>query len=286
MWVPFTSLLLIIAFATVAAGKEYKPESPQDLQDAFDRVNPGDTIQLQPMDYYGDFVVQRTGTKVHPIKIFGTENDDGSAGTGLIGNTTTLFLKGDYYHVKTLNITGIEEGLYMEGSSNSVESMSFYGLKQAIIVEGTHNVFGSISLSDLEDAIFVRGSDNKFRDISCNNATSGIIIEKGDRTKLHNMAIHDSDGKILSLVLNEGTCCGRISNTIYDGLVEVKGSGYNFRQTIVNGAINIFGCGNSFGRSVFGRTYKAECPPESQNKYVTSNIFHFPQDKPTTLQSL
>lgn len=144
-------------------------------------------------------------------------------------------------------------------------------------------MFGSISLSDIEDGIFVRGSDNKFRDISMNNATSGIIIESGDRTRLHNMAIHDSEGKILSLVLNEGTCCGRVSNTIYDGLVEIKGNGYNFRSTVANGAINIVGCNNNFGRSVFGRTFFTK---ECENKMVTSNIYHFPQDKPTTLQTL
>lgn len=116
-----------------------------------------------------------------------------------------------------------------------------------------------------------------------NNATSGIIIESGDRTRLHNMAIHDSEGKILSLVLNEGTCCGRVSNTIYDGLVEIKGNGYNFRSTVANGAINIVGCNNNFGRSVFGRTFFTK---ECENKMVTSNIYHFPQDKPTTLQTL
>jgi hypothetical protein len=200
--------LLLTILTCSSQGKEYKPESSQELQVALNTANPGDTIHLQAMDYVGDFVMQRSGNKIHPIKILGTENEDGSAATGIIGNTTSLFLKGDHFILNTLNITGIEEGLYLEGSHNFVNSLSFYGLKQAILVEGGHNVFGSISLSDLEDAIFVRGSDNKFRDISCNNATSGIIIESGDRTNLHNLSIRDSEGKILSLVLNEGTCCG------------------------------------------------------------------------------
>lgn len=152
-----------------------------------------------------------------------------------------------------------------------------------MLVEGNSNTFGSISISNIEDGIFLRGNDNRFRDISINSAKSGIIIESGNKTRLHNVAIHDSDGKILSLVLNEGTCCGRMSNTIYDGLVEIKGDRYNFRQTVANGAVNVLGCGNNFGRSVFGRTYfTTEC----ENDKVTSNIWHFPQDKATLLKDL
>jgi hypothetical protein len=279
-----TILVVTVGFLCISSeAKLYKPKTSQELQTAFNTVLPGDTIELQPGDYYGDFIIQRSGDKIHPIKIMGSQNDDGSSASGLVGNTTTLFIKGDYIKIQDLNITGVDEGLYLEGNHNSVISFSFYGLKQCVLIEGTQNVFGSISLSDIEDGIFVRGSDNKFTDISLNNATSGIIIESGNRTKLHNMAIHDSEGKILALVLNEGTCCGKVSNTIYDGLVEVKGTNYNFRSTVANGAINILGCDNTFGRSVFSRTYFTK---ECNNNMVTSNIYHFPQEKPTTIETL
>jgi len=274
---------IIFSVLSVSKAKEFKPATAQEFQSVLNTILPGDTVYLQPGDFYGDFILQRSGDKIHPIKIEGSEADDGSAATGLIGNTTTLFVKGDYIKIKNLNITGGDEGLYLEGSHNNMDSLSFYELKQSVIIEGTHNIFGSISLSNIEDGIFVRGSDNQFRDIRINTATSGIIVESGDRTKLHNMAIHDAGGKILSLVLNEGTCCGRVSNTIYDGLVEIKGNNYNFRSTVANGAINILGCDNSFGRSVFGRTFITK---ECANSMVTSNINHFPQEKLTTLESL
>lgn len=273
------TLILVIKFSDA---REYKPETSQDFQTALNKANPGDTIQLMPTDYYGDFVMQRSGDKYHKIKIFGSQNEDGSSATGVIGNTTTLFIKADYIFIKDMNISGVEEGLYLEGHNNSAESLGFYGLKQAVLIEGTRNVLGSISINDVEDGIFVRGSDNTFRDMTFSQVTSGLIVESGNRTKLHNIAIHNSLGKLLALVLSEGTCCGRVSNTIYDGLVEIKGDNYNFRSTVAD-AINIEGCNNSFGRSVFGRSYFTKL---CKNNMVTSNISHFPQSKPTKLEDV
>lgn len=248
-----------------------------------DNAKPGDVIELQAIDYVGDFYIEKSGTKTHKIVVQGAHTDDTAKASRLVGNNTALEIRASYWGFKDLNITSVEEGIYLEGSDNTLESLAIYNAKQAIVIQGTNNVLGSISISDVLDGILVKGSDNKIRDIAWNNSTSGLIIETGDRNKIHNLDLHNGVGKVLALVLSEGTCCGRVTNTVFDGLVEIRGDRYNFRNTIANNAINIIGCNNEFGRSVFSRTYFTKA---CDNKLVTSNVFHFPTDTPITMKTL
>jgi len=275
----------ILFFHCISALRELNAETGEELQQLLDKAKPGDVIQLKATDYHGDFYIEQSGNHYHKIVLKGAQSteDDHSKATRLVGNKTALEIRANNWKFQDLNITAEEEGIYIEGANNTLESFAVYNAKQAITIQGDQNTLGSISISDVLDGILVKGSDNRIRNISFNNSTSGLIVESGNRSRIHNIDLHNGLGKVLGFVLAEGTCCGRVTNTVFDGLVEIKGDQYNFRNTIANAAINILGCRNEFGRSVFGRTFFTK---ECGNKLVTSNVFHFPQDKPTTLKSL
>jgi len=277
------ALGIVSLFHGASALRERYAETGEELQQLLDNAKPGDVIQLNATDYHGDFYIENSGNHFHKIVLKGAHTDDNVKATRLFGNKTALEIRANYWKFQALNITAVEEGIYIEGSNNTLESFAIYNTKQAITIQGEQNTLGSISINDVLEGILVKGSDNKIRDISINNSTSGLIVESGNRSRIHNIDLHDSKGTVLALVLSEGTCCGRVTNTIFDGLVEIKGDQYNFRNTIAHGAINIVGCRNEFGRSVFGRTFFTK---ECGNKLVTSNVFHFPQEKPTTLKTL
>lgn len=276
-------LLTFILLNGASARRERTPENGDELQQMLDNAKPGDVIQLKDIDYHGDFYIENSGDEFHKIYLQGAPSADSTKASRLVGNNTALEIRASRWALKDLNITAVEEGVFIEGTNNTLESMAIHHTKQAMVIQGTRNILGSISISDVLDGILVKGSSNKIRDISINNCTSGVIIESGNNSIVHNIDLHNAVGKTLAFLLNEGTCCGRVTNTVFDGLVEIKGDQYNFRNTIANNAINIVGCRNEFGRSVFGRTFFTK---ECGNKLVTSNVFHFPQDKPTTLKSL
>ena len=185
--------------------------------------------------------------------------------------------------MKDLNISAFEEGVVIEGNNNHLESLAVLEATQAVSILGNENTFGSISISNVKDGIIVQGNDNVFRDIAWSNSSTGIIIERGDRNKLHNLAIHNNIKEGVTLLLEKGTCCGRLTNVVLDGLVEIKGNNYYFRQTIADQAVNIIGCENTFGRSVFGRTFFTK---ECENHMRSSNVYHYPQTKPVLLKDI
>ncbi|CAL8069529.1 unnamed protein product [Orchesella dallaii] len=273
----------VFFFHCISALREQTAENEEELQQLLDKAKPGDVIQLLEKDYFGDFYIENSGNHYHKIVLKGAPPADNIKNTRLIGNKTALEIRANYWKFQNLNITAAEEGVYIEGANNTLESFAIYEVNQAITIQGDENTLGSISIHDVGGAILVKGSDNRIRDISINNSTSGVIVETGNRSRIHNIDLHNGLGVVLAFVLEEGTCCGRVTNTVFDGLVEIKGDQYNFRNTIANAAINILGCRNEFGRSVFGRTFFTK---ECGNKLVTSNVFHFPQDKPTTLKTL
>jgi len=135
----------------------------------------------------------------------------------------------------------------------------------------------------VNDGIVVQGNDNVFRDIAWSNASTGMIVERGDRNQLHNLAVHNNIKEGASLLLEKGTCCGKLTNVVLDGLVDIKGSNYYFRQTIAYQVVNVHGCNNTFGRSIFGRAYFTK---DCDQIMRSSNIYQYPQTKPLLLKDV
>ena len=64
----FTILLLAISYTE---SRQFKPKTPAEFQSAIDSTQPGDTIQLEAIDYEGDFYINHNGEKNQEIKIIG-----------------------------------------------------------------------------------------------------------------------------------------------------------------------------------------------------------------------
>lgn len=175
-------VLLFLQIVVSVNSRQFNPKTGPDFQKAIDLAKPGDTIQLEALDYEGDFVMKQNGEKIDQSKFSGeswelnwlnsnnftlnshrTEQDDGAATSQILGTSTGILVQGNFWFLKNLNITAIEEGLVIEGNGNHVESIGVHDASLAVAVLGNENEFGSISISDVKDGIIVQGNDNAFR---------------------------------------------------------------------------------------------------------------------------
>lgn len=208
-----------------------KPASSAEFQSALDAASPGDTIQLLPMVYMGEFIITKDSSPNVPITITGDYNS-----TIMGEGTSGITVRGNNWVLKSFKITGPSMGVLLEGSGNSLESIVLQAIGQGIVV---------------------RGADNKIMSCVISEAGGGIILESGDRTMMKYNSINIQNP---SIIVTEQTCCGLLDGNVANGMFEVRGNGYTLQNNVANHGLHISGCDNSLGGNVAnGASFPKQC---------------------------
>jgi len=186
-----------------------KPTSSLELQRALDRANHGDTIQMLPMVYYGNYVISN-----HGITLTGDGNSTiESEGIG-------LHIKGSDWKLKSFWIKGPAKGALIEGRNNLMEGVIFQKTGQAIVVRGEENTVKGCVISEADLGIILETSKHKLLYNSVNIQTPAIIIPKE-------------------------SCCNFLDGNVANGQVNVDGSGNKLNGNVCNhGIANIHNANN------------------------------------------
>jgi len=225
---PMTSfgILLVLSLSIPAHGALKKVSSPSELQSALDTAKAGDTIQLAPAVFMGEFTASKDG----PITVTGDTNST------IISEVDAAFtIKGNKWKLKSLKIMMPSIGVLVEGNENSLESLVFQTLGKGIVVKGQENTIKSCVISDAEGGIYIEADKNKLHYNSINIQAPSIIV-------------------------NEGTCCGLLDGNVANGRVDLQGNSYNLTNNVCNHGMYVTGCDNSFSGNVAnGASFPKNC---------------------------
>lgn len=216
-----TSILCVtLLLAQSVIGALRKVSSPGELQSALDSASPGDTIQLAPAVFMGEFTASKDGTESSPIIVTGDRNS-----TIVSEGDAAFTIKGNYWKLKSFKITKPSVGVLIDGTGNSLEGLIFETLGKGVQIRGPGNTVKSCVISDAEGGIYIESDGNKLHYNSINIQAPSIIV-------------------------NENTCCGLLDGNVANGRVDLKGSGYNLTNNVCNHGMYVTGCENSFSGNV------------------------------------
>ena len=215
--------------------KLIKPASSAELQSALDTAGAGDTVQMLPMVYKGDFVISSNG----PATLVGDSNST------IESENIGIHLKGSNWKIKSFWIKGPLQGVIVEGTNNALEGVVLQKTGQAIVVKGEDNAIKSCVISEAELGIILEGSKNKLYYNSINIQTPAIIIPKE-------------------------SCCGLLDGNVANGEMKIEGSMYKFNGNVANHGLYVSGCNNEFSNNVANG---ASFPKECESKDLGGNVY-------------
>jgi len=206
-----------------------------ELQSALDSASPGDTIQLAPAVFMGDFVASKDG----PITITGDYNS-----TIVSEGGTAFTIKGNKWTLKSFKITDPEIAILVEGTENSVEGVVIQKVGQGVVL---------------------RGKNNRVKSIVISEASGGIIVE-ADGNKLYYNSINI---QAPSITLEENTCCGLLDGNVANGRVDIRGNKYDLKNNVANHGMYVTGCDNNF----MGNVANGASFPECKSNDLGGNVY-------------
>jgi len=219
-------ILLVVTVVHEGSGALRKVSSSGELQSALDSASPGDTIQLAPATFVGDFVASKNG----PITITGDYNS-----TIVSEGGTAFTIKGNRWTLKSFKITEPEIAILVEGTENSVEGVVIQKVGQGVVL---------------------RGKNNRVKSIVISEASGGIIVE-ADGNKLYYNSVNI---QAPSITLEENTCCGLLDGNVANGRVDIRGNKYELKNNVANHGMYVTGCDNNFmGNVANGASFPDQC---------------------------
>lgn len=222
------TLVLIGTLLLIHGGesKLIKPASSAELQSALDTASPGDTIQMLPMNYVGDFVISSNG----PCTLVGDGNS--SLESELVG----IHMKGSNWNLKSFEIHGArDQGILIDGSKNVLEGVIVQKCGKAMVVKGEENTIKSCVISEADIGIMLDGSKNNLHYNSINIQNPAIVIPPE-------------------------SCCGYLEANVANGEVHLDGNGYRLDNNVANHGLYVKGCNNEFmGNVANGASFPKEC---------------------------
>lgn len=224
------AVLVTLLLAQSVIGALKKVSSSGELQSTMDSASPGDTIQLAPAVFMGEFTASKDGADGSPITITGDTNS-----TIISEGNAAFTIKGNYWKLKSFKIMQPSVGVLIEGTGNSLEGLIFQTLGKGIQVRGPGNTIKSCVISDAEGGIYIEADMNNLHYNSINIQAPSIIV-------------------------HEGTCCGLLDGNVANGEVNLKGSNYNVINNVCNHGMYVTGCENSFkGNVANGASFPKDC---------------------------
>lgn len=146
------TLFSFVRCATIEVG------SANELTDALNSVNPGDTIQLRDGSYAGVFESTRSGTADQRITLTGSKN-------AILSNTNNnygFWLKANYWTLQGFSVASSHKGIVLEGANqNILDDLEVSNIVQ----EGIHFRWGS--------------SDNILRNSYIHHTGQGSTTDQG-----------------------------------------------------------------------------------------------------------
>lgn len=221
------TLILVgtLLFLHGGEAKIIKPASSAELQSAFDQAAPGDTIQMLPMTYMGDFVISSNG----PCTLVGDANS---------------------------SLESQDIGIHLKGNDWNLKSFEIHGAQQGILIDGTKNVLEGIILQKCAKAMVIKGEGNTIKSCVISEADIGINLD-GSRNNLHYNSINIQNPAI---VIPPESCCGFLEGNVANGEIHLDGNGYRFEGNVANHGLYVKGCDNEFmGNVANGASFPKEC---------------------------
>ncbi|CAG7716814.1 unnamed protein product [Allacma fusca] len=242
MWsYQLTAVAIVLIASGYSAQARIVKAGPAELQSALDSASPGDTIQLLPTTYNGEYFINKDASPNVPITLTGDTNS-----TIVSEGSTGITVRGSNWVLKSFKITGPAIGVLVEGTGNSLEGLVIQGVGQGIVV---------------------RGPDNKIKSCVISEAGSGVVLESGDRTTMQYNSINIQTPAI---IVSEQTCCGLLDGNVANGVFEVKGNGYTLMNNVANHGLHISGCDNSAAGNVANG---ASFPKQCELKDLGGNVY-------------
>jgi len=227
--------LQLVLLAHWNDGKLIKVGSEAELQSALDTAGGGDTVQMLPKVYKGDFVISSNG----PATLVGDVNST------IESENIGILLRGSNWKLKSFWIKGPLQGIVVEGANNGLEGVVLQKTGQAIVVKGEENSIKSCVISEAELGIILEGSKNKLYYNSINIQTPAIIIPPQ-------------------------SCCGLLDGNVANGEMQIQGSMYKFNGNVANHGLYVSGCNNEFSNNVANG---ASFPKECESKDLGGNVY-------------
>jgi parallel beta-helix repeat protein len=223
--VAYVQLVQVFLFLHSNEAKIIKPASSAELQSALDTAGPGDTVQMLPMVYQGDFVISSNG----PATLVGDSNS---------------------------TIESESLGIHLKGSNWKIKSFWIKGPAQGVVVEGTNNLLEAVVLQKTGQAISVKGEENTIKGCVISEADLGIILE-GSKNKMYSNTINIQTPAI---IISKDSCCGLLDGNVANGEMKLDGSMYKLNGNVANHGLYVSGCGNMFSNNVAnGASFPKEC---------------------------
>jgi len=230
-------LLILLILPLLTQGALKIVNTPAEFQSALDSVSPGDTIQLAPAEFEGEFTITKDG----PATITGDRNSTIKS----VGGGTGLSIQGNKWTVKALKITEPNIGILVDGEENSIEGVVMQKVGTGMLVRGENNAIKSCVISEADGGIVVEASRNKLYYNSVNIQAPSITLE-------------------------EGTCCGLLDGNVANGRLDLKGMSYNLTNNVCNHGMYVTGCDNSFSGNVANG---ASFPEGCQSNDLGGNVY-------------
>lgn len=217
-------ILLLVGLKLSEADRIIKPGSSAELQSALDNASQGDTIQMLPMVYKGDFTITKDGGVL-----------TGDYNSTIESDGVGLTIRGSGWKIKSFWIKGPAKGILVEGRENSLEGLVLQRTGRAVVVRGEENTVKSCVISEADLGIIIEGSRNKLYYNSVNIQTPAIIIPKD-------------------------SCCNTLDGNVANGEMNIDGPGNKLNGNVANHGLYVKGCDNEFSNNVAnGASFPENC---------------------------
>jgi hypothetical protein len=188
------------------------PQTPKDLQYAIDTASSGDTIELLPITYEGNFLLRsrnpgdkitirgkrdsisnsdiiingRNGqtiinniyTYINGKLISHSHSGKGTQHSTIQANGTALKIVQGIWDIESLSIVSGDVGIeIVNGNQNTLTSLWIQGVNTGVIIVGNGNHVRSTGIEANWIGISIRGSGNKIQSSDVVAQNTGILIE-------------------------------------------------------------------------------------------------------------
>jgi hypothetical protein len=162
------------------------PQTPKDLQYAIDTASSGDTIELLPITYEGDFVL-RSRNPGDKITIRGKRDSISNSHIIINGRNGQTF----DYESNTYTYVNGKLISHSHSSGKGTQQQSKIQAKGTAftIVQGIWTIESLSIVSGDVGIEIVNGNKNTVRSVSIMEVNTGVIIDKGDGNRIQSTSI-------------------------------------------------------------------------------------------------
>jgi len=142
------------------------PKTSAELQEAINNAKSGSTIELLPIEYSGDFILQTKNSGDTVILKGNHDLTNPNLYTKILGSSTALSVQSGIWTITALSIESGNLGVSLKGPKNVLRAVSMKNLKSGVEITGNGNTVDSCSITASSSGITVEGSDSVIKSVS------------------------------------------------------------------------------------------------------------------------